>query len=47
MPSDNINKTEVIRIVKDELRKINKANDLNNGSFIDVSRELTETFKSG
>ena len=47
IPSDNINKTEVIRIVKDELRKINKANDLNNGSFIDVSRELTETFKSG
>ena len=30
MPSDNIIKTEVIRIVKDELRKINKANDLNN-----------------
>ena len=24
MPSDNINKTEVIQIVKDELRKINK-----------------------
>ena len=47
MPSDNINKTEVIRIVKDELRMINKANNLNNGSFIDVSRELTEMFKSG
>ena len=47
MPSDNINKTEVIRIVKDELRKINKANDLHNGSIIDVSRELTVTFKSG
>ena len=47
MPLDNINKTEVIRIVKDELRKINKADDLNNGNFIDVPRELTETFKSG
>ena len=41
MPSDNINITEVIRIVKKELQKINKANDLNNGSFIDVLRELT------
>ena len=46
MPSDNINKTEVIQIVKDELRK-NKANDSNNGSFINVSREFTETLKSG
>ena len=36
MPSDNINETEVIRIVKDDLQKINKGNDLNNGSFIDV-----------
>ena len=30
MPSDNINKTELIRIVKDKLGKINNANDLNN-----------------
>ena len=37
----------MIRIVRDELQKINKANDSNNGSFIDVSRELTETLKSG
>ena len=47
MRSDNVNKPEVIRIVRDELRKINKANDSNNGSFIDVSRELTETLKTG
>ena len=46
MPSDNVNKPEVIRIVRDELQKINKANDSNNGSFINVSRELTETLKS-
>ena len=29
MPSDNINRPEVIQIVKGELQKINKANDSN------------------